>query len=153
MKFETCDILPIEGIIPEENEIQYVECIEVLKTEKSFIIEIENVESLYLSPKSKPPLKNINIDNILYPEIQKPENQIQSKEQFFILKSPKNKELNYSIESNNNFLLKPKEKSILPLEVELIGTLIVDGLPLPEAEIQKLETLEILGSKPEIKEK
>ena len=153
MKFETCDILSIEGIIPEENEIQYVECIEVLKTEKSFIIEIENVESFYLSPKSKPPLKNINIDNILYPEIQKPENQIQSKEQFFILKSPKNKELNYSIESNNNFLLKPKEKSILPLEVELNDTLIVDGLPLPEAEIQKLETLEILGSKPEIKEK
>ena len=150
LKYQQCDDLPIEGIVPEKNEIQKAESIEILKSEKSFIHEIELIESLYIPPKAKPLLKNENIDIILYKEIPKKENQIEPKDKFNILKAPKIKPLKYSIESNTNFLIKSQEKQPKkPLELQLADELIINGLTLPTNEIQKLEELHITNTQKE----
>ena len=47
------DNLFVEGKTIPENEIQKVEYIEILKTEKSFIYEIEPIEFLYIPPNIK----------------------------------------------------------------------------------------------------
>ena len=148
---QKCDDLLIEAEKKEENEIQKVECIEVLKTEKSFINEIELLDSFNLSPIIKPPLLNENIDNILFEEMPKQENEIQSKEQFALLKSQK-KEKNYLIEKGVNLLIKPKEK-ISSIEKQLVDNLLINGFDLPQNEIQKLETLDISPTKKDLIQK
>lgn len=50
---QKCDNLFVEGETIPENEIQKVEYIEILKTEKSFIHEIEPIEFLYIPPNIK----------------------------------------------------------------------------------------------------
>ena len=140
LNFQKCDELPFEGINREENEIQKVEFIEILKTEKSFIQEIELIESLYLPSKPKDQLKSENIDNISFKEITKQENQIQLSDEFNIIKSPINKSLNYHKEPILDFLIEP---TFIPLEIQLIDKLIIDGITQPENELQKLETIEI----------
>ena len=93
---------------------------------------------MYIPPKAKPQLKNENIDNILYLEIPKQENQIEPKDKFDILKSPKNKALNYLIESNTNFLIKPKEEQPKkPLELQLTNELVINGLTQPKNSLNK----------------
>lgn len=150
LKYEQCDALPIEGKVQEKNEIQKAESIEILKSEKLFINKIEQIESMYIPPKAKPQLKNENIDNILYLEIPKQENQIEPKDKFDILKSPKNKALNYLIESNTNLLIKPKEEqSKKPLELQLTNELVINGLTQPKNEILKLEDILIPNTKKE----
>ena len=150
LKYEQCDALPIEGKVQEKNEIQKAESIEILKSEKSFINKIEQIESMYIPPKAKPQLKNENIDNILYLEIPKQENQIEPKDKFDILKSPKNKALNYLIESNTNLLIKPKEEQPKkPLELQLTNELVINGLTQPKNEILKLEDILIPNTKKE----
>ena len=111
LEIQECDIMPIEGLIPPQNEIQKSEFIEILKTEKSFIHEIELIESLYLPPKIKPLLKSANIDNILYQEIPKEENEIQLNERFLLKISPKDIGLNNSIEQNINLYIEPKKQN------------------------------------------
>ena len=145
---QKCDDLLIEAENQEENEIQKVEYIEILKTEKSFINEIELLDSFNLSPLIRPPLLNENIDNILFEEMPKQENEIQLKEQFALLKSQKKKENNYLIEKDINILIKSKEKEkISQMEKQLVDNLLINGFDLPQNEIQKLETLDISPTK------
>ena len=145
---QKCDDLLIEAENKEENEIQKVEYIEILKTEKSFINEIELLDSINLSSLIRPPLLNENIDNIIFEEVPKTENEIESKEQFALLKSQKKKENNYLIEKDINILIKSKEKKI-QIERQLVDNLLINGFDLPLNEIQKLETLDISPIKKE----
>ena len=143
-----CDDLPIEGIIPEINEIQKVDSMEILKTEKSFIHEIELIESMYIPPKTKNPLKLENIDNISYQEKPIQENQIELADEFNILTNPQNKLLNYLIDSNINFFIEPK-KDLIPLELQFPDKFLLDGLTRSENEIQQIEKIEMIPIKKE----
>ena len=126
-----CDELLIEGESLFENEIQKAECIEILKEEKSFIYEIELLDSFYLQEITKAPLQYENIDNILFEE-SVPEKQDQIN----------------SIVQDINITILP-EKKINKLEYQLVDDLFMEGQDKVQNEIQKLETLIISSTKKE----
>ena len=127
---QKCDNLFVEGETPPENEIQKVEYIEILKTEKSFIHEIEPIEFLYIPPNIKPPLINEIINSITIEETINQEN----------------KDAIYSIEQNTSLLIKSGKEKI-DLLSQSVDVLIIEGNNLPKNEIQKLEILNITPTK------
>ena len=129
LKKQNCDELFIENEPLYENEIQNAECIEILKEEKSFIYEIELLDSFNLQKIEKTPLQFENIDNILFEESI----------------PDKNDKLN-SIVQDINITILP-EKKLFNLENQLVDELLIDGKEKLPNSIQKLEEIKIPSTK------
>ena len=145
-KLFACDELFIKGLDIPQNEIQKIENIEIIKANKSLLNEINYIDSIYISSKEPNPFINQNIDNIAFNEIIKPSNEIQAIDEFEIKRAlPQSKEITNIIESNINFIIKSKTPE--HLEKQILDNLFIKSKEKPEISIQKLETLDIIGTK------
>jgi len=127
LKPEYIDEIIFDGEIRPENEIQIIDQMEVLKTEKpeNIIENIDEFELLYSQHKW------ITIpseeDKMLIKSVEKPENEIEERDQIIIEAVPKE-----------------------PLQPEYIDEIIIDGEDRPENEVQLIDQMEILKTeKPE----
>ena len=150
LKNQKVDNIIVEGVIRQDNAIQNVDKINILKSPK---IKPENVielnDNLFIPPKEKEPLQSQIIDKLLIEGSLKPNNEIQTLDKLEIQKSPKPQNL---IEPRDKISLAPLEKE--PLNIEQKDELMIENEERPENIYQSLDKIEILQNqkpKPENK--
>ena len=141
MKSQIIDNISIEGNVKPDNEIQVINQLEILKSIKPNNIVIQDNSTLYIPSKTKEPLKDTKVDNIIIEGNANPENIIQNIDKIEIIKTQIDKPENV-IEEKESIFIKPKEKD--PLNMQLIDTMIIEGENRPNNEIQTVDKMNIL---------
>ena len=143
LKKQLVDSLYIERIfIRPENEIQFINQLDISRTLRPKNIVMEIGDNLEILPIEKEPLKKQLVD-ALYIEgimLSKSENIIQNVDKLYIMKAPRGKNV---IELKDNIEIYPIEKK--PLKKQLVDYLYIERLiPLkPENKIQNTDQLSI----------
>jgi len=138
------DNIIIEGNIRQDNEIQYVDKFNVLKTVKAQTEnKIELKDNIFIEPKQKEPLDKESRDSILIGSQSYPENNIQTKDSIQLEGITQTKSEN-RIEPGHVVFIPRKAKK--PFLIQKLDNLIIDEIEFeePDNEIQSLNHLEIL---------
>ena len=140
------DDLKVEGLERPNNEIEVIENnMEILRTPRRRDM-IEEIESIFIGPKIKPPLEYQLLDTMLIEGIERPENEIEYIEDINILSNNKlkgkNNKSNNTIEPRDSIFIPHKNKE--PLQIQVLDYMLVEGMERPEYVKQKTNEINIL---------
>ena len=145
LKCQIVDDLKIEGNNKIENEIQFIDKIEILKKPKQFLHSIEERDNIEIQPKEKEILKSQIIDNLKIEGNMKEDNKIQIVDKIEIIEALKPVNI---IEEKESLFIPPKEKE--SLKNQIMDNILIEGNIKGDNEIQIVDKMEILKTpKPE----
>ena len=144
-KYKEVDSILIEGIYKPKNEIETAGMLDILKSYKPIKTNniIEQINNIFIAPNEKQPLELQTIDQLSIDETEKPNNEKQIANRFVILKSPKiEKKEENQIEKNCILFVEPKEK--IPLEYQLLDSIIIEGVKPSNNIIKNVDAIKII---------
>ena len=139
--------LLIESEEKPQNEMMNIDKINIFGNTQKLRDEnmIQQNSILFIEPKEKKPLIKQKIDDITVEGLERPDNEIQVIEnKMEILKAPRHRDMIEEVEVNSIFI-GPKIKP--PLEYQLLDHMIIEGIEMPENEIEKIDKINIICNK------
>ena len=145
LKCQIIDKLLIEGNIRDDNEIQNVEKMEILKNPKIIENLIEERDNILLPANEREALKRQLVDKLLIEGNIMPDNKIQIVDKLEILRKPKPDNI---IEVKESLFIPPKEKELY--QNQIVDNILIEAKSREDNIMQNVGQMEILKTpKPE----
>ena len=150
LEYQLLDNMLIEGIERPENEIEYIEDINILgnnklkgKNKNNNIINIEPQDNLFIPHKNKEPLKIQVLDYMLVEGMERPEYIKQKTNEVNILRdNTKEKGKNNIIDIKDCICIEAKEKD--PLQKQVLDYMLIEGMERPQNIIENIDKFDLL---------
>ena len=142
LKNELVDKILIEGIERKDNEIQNGDKFDIFRTAKPKLEnKIELKDQIFIESQQKEPLEYKVCDTLLIEGVNRPETQIEKKDEIKIVEESRPPKQENIIELKDTIFIEPKEKE--PLECKVCDKLFIEGINKPEIQIEKKDEIKI----------